>query len=289
MFPVAAPPAAPDSTTSGHGVTHATSRRRARGWGAVTAIAVVVVILVFLAAYTKNHNQDTEINAQNAQTKALSGVVDQQNAIIGQVCALAGGQVARSTAAAEACQRVAAGQPAVPTPSPPVIITGAAGATGLGIDHVEQDGACYVNVVLTNHSSSHFGPFCGPAGAPGSTGPTGPSGAAGATGEPGATGAAGVDGANGADGAQGDKGDPGVGIANVTDSSDRCNVTVALTDGSTRTIGPFCGSPAQQITLTLSDGTVQNCARSGGDDTSPAYSCTASPPAVVPTTPAQPT
>ena len=273
MSPVATlPPRAPDSVTSGHGVAHAVSRRRAYRSIAISALGAVVAILAVLGGITINAQQNAQIAADANHTDALSSVVAQQNQIIGQVCSLAGGQVARSAQAALACQRVAAGQPAVPTPAP---ITGIPGPAGLGIDHVEQDGPCFINVVLTNHSTSRFGPFCGAdgaSGAPGSPGPTG------ATGQPGATGPAGqtgVDGTNGKDGA------PGVGIADVANSADRCFVTVTLTDGSTRTLGPFCGSPATQILLTLSDGSVQDCRRSGGSDAAPAYSCSAPPPTTV--------
>jgi hypothetical protein len=278
MMPVATPPLAPDTSTSGHGVTQETARRRARRAGAVTAIGIVAAVLAVLGGILINYNQNQRIAADTQNTNSLSSVVAQQNAIIGQVCSLAGGQVSRSAQAAQACQRVAVGQPAVPAP-PAQGIPGAAGVPGLGIDHVEQDGLCYVNVILTNHSTSRFGPFCGAAGASGAPGPTGvpgPTGAAGPTGDPGTT---------GQPGAAGQDGKPGVGIANLSNSADRCFVTVTLTDGSSRTIGPFCGSPATQITLTLSDGVVQNCVRSGGTDSAPAYSCsTPPPPTTVPVT-----
>lgn len=270
MLPVATPPSvAPDSTTSGHGVTHAVTRRRAYRSLALGTIGALVAILAVLGGIMNNIKQNNRIAADASNTSALSSVVAQQDQIIGQVCSLAGGQVQRSTQAAEACQRVAAGQPAVAPPAP---VVGATGPAGLGIDHVEQDGLCYINVILTNHSTSRFGPFCGAAGAsgvPGSAGPTGPSGIPGSAGP---TGVPGQNGTNGKDGA------PGVGIANVADSSDRCFVTVTLTDNSTRTLGPFCGSPATQIVLTLSDGSVQSCQRNGGSDSAPDYSCSAPPP-----------
>lgn len=282
MIPVATPPLAPDNPTSGHGLTYTDSRRRARRAGAITALGVLAAGLAILGGILVNINQNKQIASAKQDTVVLSGVLSQQNDIISQVCSLAGGEVSRSAQAAEACRRVAAGQPAVATPSPIVItgIPGQNGAPGLGIDHVEQDGLCFINVILTNHSTSRFGPFCGAVGASGSAGPTG------ATGAPGPTGGIGPSGAPGQPGANGQNGQPGVGISGITNSADRCFVTVALTDGTSRTIGPFCGSPATQITLTLSDGSVQDCARSGGTDAAPAYSCATpapAPPTTVPT------
>jgi uncharacterized protein (UPF0333 family) len=267
MMPAA--PEAPEIPTAGHGAPPAVTRRRSHISGAVGLLGLMVVLIAVIAGYVINRSQNEQIDANATSNSALTSALNQQNAIIGQVCQVAGGQVSRNTQAAEACERVAKGQPAVVTP---IVVTGQPGATGpsgIGIDHVEQDGQCYINVILTNHSTSRFGPFCGVDGQPGETGPTGP------TGE---TGPAGPTGANGADGQNGATGPQGVGIASLTDSSDRCYVTVNLTNGTTQTLGPFCGSPAANITLTLSDGSVQDCARSGGTDDQPDYSCTVPPP-----------
>lgn len=279
MMP-AAPPEAPEIPTSGHGVPPAVTRRRSHVGGAIGLIGLVVVLVAIIAGYVINQQQNQEIDATAAGTSALTSALNQQNAIIGQVCQIAGGQVAGNTQAAEACERVAKGQPAVAPPSP-VVVSGQPGANGIGIDHVEQDGQCYINVILTNHSTSRFGSFCGADGTPGATGPTG---VAGVTGQTGPTGAPGV---NGQDGQNGATGPAGVGISSIADSADGCYVTVTLTDGTTQTVGPFCGAPAANITMTLSDGSIQDCARSGGTDDQPDYSCSAPPPAT--TTGAPPT
>lgn len=267
MMPVA-PPDAPEIPSAGHGEPSAVTRKRTQRSGAIGLIGVAIVIIGMIFGYVINRNQDQQITATESNTSALTSALNQQNAIIGQVCQIAGGQVNRSAQAAQACSRVASGQPAVPAPA---VVTGAQGqpgAPGLGIDHVEQDGTCYINVILTNHSTSRFGPFCGADGAAGATGPTGPSG------DVGPTGASGEPGVDGKDGQPGTNGADGVGIASLTDSADRCYVTVALTNNTTQTIGPFCGSPAVEIIMTMSNGDVQDCPRSGGDDAYPQYSCT---------------
>lgn len=282
MMPVA-PPDAPEIPSAGHGEPPAVTRKRTQRSGAISLIGVAIVIVGMIFGYVINRNQDQQITTTESTTSALTSALNQQNAIIGQVCQLAGGQVNRSAQAAQACSRVASGQPAVPAPA---VVTGAQGlpgTPGLGIDHVEQDGACYINVVLTNHSTSRFGPFCG---ADGATGPTGPTGSSGDVGPTGPSGAPGVDGKDGAPGATGPQ---GVGIASITDSADRCYVTVSLTNSTTQTIGPFCGSPAVEITMTLSNGDVQDCTRSGGDDAHPQYSCATPPPPTTTTTGAPPT
>lgn len=288
MLPVAAPPAARsenEPATSGHGPTTEATRHRARRAGALSALGIAVVVLAALFSFVHNRGQDKEINANASTTQQLGGLINSQsaalsaqNSIIGQVCRVAGGQVNRNTQAADACRRVAAGKPAVPTPSPLP-----APPAGVGIDFVGQDGPCFVDVVLTNHVVNRLGPLCGQPGATGPSGPAGSIGATGPTGAPGDTGQPGATGQPGDTGQPGNDGAPGVGITDVTTSSDRCFVTVSLSDSSTRTLGPFCGAPAAAITLTLSDGSVQACSRSGGDDANPAYSCAVAPPATQPT------
>lgn len=285
MMPTTMAPPEPSVPTSGHGEPPAVTRRRSHVSGAIALIGVVIVLVAIIFGYLINRNQNQQIATTSANTSALTSALNQQNAIIEQVCQIAGGQVSRNAQASEACGRVAAGQPAVPQPAATGQpgangANGTNGANGIGIDHVEQDGTCYINVILTNHSTSRFGPFCGADGA------TGPSGADGATG---ASGAPGVDGKDGQNGADGKDGAQGVGIASITDSADRCYVTVALTNSTTQTIGPFCGSPAVEITMTLSGGIVQDCARSGGDDAHPAYSCSVPAPTTTTTTGAPPT
>jgi len=283
MLTAAAPPAAPhdeEPVSSSHGLSPKTARRRTRRAGAITILALSVAVVAALFSYLHNHRQDSEINA-NAQrlaiaTHQLNGVLDQQNMIIGQVCRIAGGQVNRNATAANACRRVAAGKPAVPTPSPAI-----APISAPGIDFVTQDGPCYLDIVLTNHVVNRLGPLCGAAGAsgqPGVSGSAGATGVPGVTGQPGEIGQPGATGQPGDAGATGIPGADGVGITDVSTSADRCFVTVSLSDGSTRSLGPFCGAPATAITLTLSDGSVQACSRSGGDDANPAYSCSAVPP-----------
>lgn len=281
MMPTA-PPEAPEVPTSGHGEPPAVTRKRTQRSGAIGLIGMVVVLVALIFGYVNNRAQNEQISANATSQAALTTALNQQNSIIGQVCQIAGGQVNRDQTAAEACDRVARGQPAVPAPA---IVTGAQGlpgTNGIGIDHVEQDGACYINVILTNHSTSRFGPFCGADGASGAPGPTGETGPTGPSGTPGA------DGQNGKDGVDGKPGADGVGISSITDSSDRCYVTVSMTNGTTQTIGPFCGSPATEIIMTLSDGRVQDCARSGGGDVNPSYSCSVPPPPTT-TTGAPPT
>lgn len=87
----------------------------------------------------------------------------------------------------------------------------------------------------------------GPAGSPG---PVGPSGAPGVAGSPGTDGAQGPAGPTGPEGPQGPKGDTG-------DKGDT---------------GPAGPAPAGW-TWTDSAGVTYTCARSGGDDSAPQYSC----------------
>jgi hypothetical protein len=234
------------------------------------ALALVMAILLIVGNHQQNQKIDSQ--AQEIRTNAttlgqLGAVVSQQNDLFRQVCEVAGGQVDKNPAAQQVCQRVQRGEPAVPTPA-------AVPKDGVGIDYTRQLDRCYIEVGLTNHQVNRFGPFCGADGAPGPTGATGPAGPTGPTGD------SGQDGPTGAAGPTGAQGQPGVGIATVVTSSDHCFVDVTLTDNTVHVVGPFCGPPVGEYTMTLADGTQQHCTRSGGADTAPNYTCTL----VVPTT-----
>jgi hypothetical protein len=229
-------------------------------------LALALVMAALLVVGNHRQNQQIDSQAQQIQTNAttlgqLGAVVSQQNDLFRQVCEVAGGQVDKNPAAQQVCQRVQRGEPAVPAPA-------AAPKDGVGIDYTRQLDRCYIEVGLTNHQVNKFGPFCGSDGAPGPTGQTGP------TGPSGAPGANGQDGATGAPGPAGAQGQAGVGIASVATSANRCYVDVTLTDSSVHTIGPFCGPPVGEYTMTLADGTQQHCVRDGGPDTAPNYTCT---------------
>lgn len=228
------------------------SQRKSRGWG-ITAIALMSLISLGLIYLVVTSGQ------QDSRISTLAGVIDRQNDLYGQVCKLAGGQVNVDTAAREACDRVERGEPAVPIP---VVVTGAKGEdgdAGVGIRYTRQLDRCFIEVALTNGSLGRFGSFCG---------------ADGASGTPGATGVSGEPGASGQPGRPGVTGDAGVGIADVrTASTNPCLVEIALTDGGTRTIGPFCGPPLGEFTMTEQDGGTKRCVRDGGNDTAPNYAC----------------
>lgn len=242
------------------------SRQRTRLWGAAIGLAAAVLILVVGYVLMGNIEQDRQIDAGQRQLATQGAVIAQQDAVIGQVCRVAGGEVKRDAGAAEVCNRVERGEPAVPTPQ---AVTGAPGPQGVGIAYTRQIDRCYIEVGLTSGMSSRYGSFCGAEGAPGPTGPSGPTGATGPTGLPGETGAPGPT------GPQGPAGPPGVGIAAVrTSATNRCLVDVELTDGSTRTLGPFCGPPLGAFTVDGPGGLRQRCVRDGGPDTEPNYSCT---------------
>lgn len=225
--------------------------------GGLTVALVMATLLI-----VGNHAQNQQISAQDQEIRAnattlgqLGAVVVQQNDLFRQVCQVAGGQVDKNPAAQQVCERVQRGEPAVPTPA-------AAPKDGVGIDYTRQLDRCYIEVGLTNHQVNKFGPFCGADGAPGPTGQTGP------------TGPSGINGQDGATGAPGATGPAGVGIATVVTSPDHCYVDVTLTDNSVHTVGPFCGPPVGEYTMTLADGTQQHCVRDGGADTAPNYTCT---------------
>lgn len=230
------------------------SKRKAQRWAvAGVAFATAIITVIVLLAIGDN-GQDKQIAAQG-------DVITRQNALFRSVCQIAGGQVNTDPQAKEACERVARGEPAV---SAPIAVTGAA---GVGISYARQLDRCFVEIGLTSGSTSRFGPFCGDQGVPGSIGPTGP---AGPTGLPGETGAPGVTGSPGETGAAGPS---GVGIASVTPSADHCFVDIALTNGETRTVGPFCGPPVGKFRLSGPQMGTQDCVRDGGEDSYPFYTC----------------
>jgi hypothetical protein len=238
------------------------SKRKAKRWGALGALfGAIIVIAVILLAIGQGGNSAT-LDAQGS-------VITRQNAVIGQICQLAGGQVNTDPAARDACERVSRGELAVAAAVP---VTGDPGAPGVGIAYARQLDRCFVEVGLTSGSSNRFGPFCGDPGVPGSTGPSGPTGV---TGSAGATGESGASGTSGAAGATGDRGPDGVGIAGVTPSADRCFIDITLTSGETRTVGSFCGPPLGAFTMSGPQIGQQACARAGGEDSNPNYSCTA--------------
>lgn len=243
------------------------SQRKTKWWGALGALfGAAVVVTVILLTIGQSANSVT-LNAQGS-------VITRQNAVIGQICQLAGGQVNTDPEARDACERVSRGELAVPAAAP------VTGSPGVGISYARQLDRCFVEVGLTSGSASRFGPFCGDAGPTGPTGSTGPSGASGSAG---ATGESGAPGTSGAPGATGERGPNGVGIASVTPSTDGCFIDITLTSGETRTVGSFCGPRA----FTMSGPQIgqQACARSGGEDSNPNYSCVAvaPPESVTPT------
>lgn len=190
------------------------SRRRMKVWGAVVAAILAGLVVVVVLNVADNSSQDNQLD--DLRSYAL-----QQQAVIGQVCAVAGGQLNNDQAAKSACERVQRGEPAIT--SPPAAITGAAGVAGVGVAYARQIDRCFVEIGLTSGSTTRFGPFCGE---PGSTGPSGPTGV----------------GQTGPTGPTGTRGPAGVGIASVGVSpEDHCYVRIKLTDGSTNDVGPFCG------------------------------------------------
>jgi hypothetical protein len=245
------------------------SQRKTKVWGAVAAFASAAVVIVVILMFIGDAGQDSKIEGNTATINAQGDVITRQNAVIGQICQLAGGQVNTDAKARDACERVSRGELAVPAAAP------VTGAPGVGIAYARQLDRCFVEVGLTSGSASRFGPFCGEQGIPGSTGPSGPTGESGA---PGSTGPAGATGESGAAGPTGERGSDGVGIANVTASANRCFVDISLTNGETRTVGPFCGPPLGAFTMSGPQIGTQSCTRAGGEDSNPNYSCSAVPP-----------
>lgn len=235
----------------------AEARRRTHFWGALLAAFLAAFLVGGALLYAMIRDNESQIDAQG---QALANY----DIVVGQMCEVAGGQVNTDPAAKTWCERVQRGEPAVPLPAE---IQTRVGAPGIGVAYTRQVDRCFIEVGLTSGVSNRYGPFCG---APGSTGPTGPTGPTGATGPTGPTGESGVPGEDGAKGDTGDTGAQGVGIADVR--ANGCNVDVILTDGTTRTVGPFC-SPFGSWTVTRPDGSVERCTRDGGEDRAPNYMC----------------
>jgi hypothetical protein len=236
-------------------------QRRTRWWAAISVAALTPAIVLFAYVLIVADDQGEKIDT-------LAQVASRQNEVIGEVCQLAGGQVAAAPQARTACERVERGEPAVPIP---VAITGERGPEGVGVSYTRQLDRCYVEIGLTSGAATRFGPFCGDIGPTGPTGPTGPSGEPGATGQPGATGL---------------PGRSGVGVAEVRVSTNNpCFVDVVLDDSSVRTVGPFCGPPAGEFSVDRPDGSTERCTRDGGGDTAPHYRCAVvTPPSTTTTT-----
>jgi hypothetical protein len=245
------------------------SKRKTKLWGAVAAATGAAVVVAAILMFIGDAGQDSKIATNTATINAQGDVITRQNAVIGQICQLAGGQVNADPKAKDACERVSRGELAVPAAAP------VTGAPGVGIAYARQLDRCFVEVGLTSGSTSRFGPFCGDPGTPGSTGPSGPTGESGA---PGSIGPTGETGAAGPTGPTGERGPDGVGIANVAPSANRCFVDITLTSGEVRTVGPFCGPPVGAFTMSGPQIGQQSCTRAGGEDTSPNYSCSAVPP-----------
>lgn len=244
------------------------TRRRTHLWGGLLAgfLAAFLVGGVLLYAMIKGNE-----NKIDAQGQALANY----DIVVGQMCDVAGGKVNTDPAAKTWCERVARGEPAVPLPAG---VAAQDGQPGVGVAYTRQVDRCYIEVGLTSGVSNRYGPFCGEPGQTGATGPSGPTGPAGESGE---TGLPGETGEQGATGAQ------GVGIADVR--ANGCNVDVILTDGTTKTVGPFC-SPFGSWTVTRPDGSVERCTRDGGADSAPNYRCEViSGPTSVEPPPEQPT
>jgi hypothetical protein len=246
------------------------SRRKVKGWGALGALCAAAVTVAVILMLVSDIGQDSKIADNTTTINAQGSVITRQNAVIGQICQLAGGQVNTDPKAKDACERVSRGELAVPAAA---AVTGATGAAGVGIAYARQLDRCFVEVGLTSGSTNRFGPFCGDQGVPGSTGPSGPTGA---------TGTAGATGAPGTAGPTGERGPGGVGISGVAPSADRCFVDITLTSGEARKVGPFCGPPLGAFTMSGPQIGQQACTRAGGEDSNPNYSCAAVTPSETP-------
>jgi hypothetical protein len=230
------------------------ARRSAHAWGWSLVASVIVALAAFALLFNTTNQQGDQLATQGSQITELAQVIDRQNDLYGQVCRLAGGQVDSDPTAKEACARVQRGEQAVPAPAAAAAVIPERGADGIGIRFTRQIDRCYVEVGLTNGALNRFGSFCG------DPGPTGESGEPGDEGERGPTGKAGLPGA------------PGVGVADVR--ANGCFAEVTLTDGTARSVGPFCGAPVGEWRTVRPDGSVEHCARDGGADTAPNYACT---------------
>ncbi|HET9144140.1 hypothetical protein [Actinophytocola sp.] len=229
----------------------ADTRRRTHFWAALLAACLAALLIGGSLLYSMIKTNENKIDAQG---QALANY----DIVVGQMCEVAGGQVNTDPAAKTWCARVQRGEPAVPLPAD---VATREGQPGIGVAYTRQVDRCYIEVGLTSGVSNRYGPFCGD---PGPTGPSGPTGPTGPTGESGAAGP------TGDRGEKGDTGEQGVGIADVR--ANGCNVDVLLTDGTTRTVGPFC-SPFGSWTVTRPDGSVERCTRDGGEDSAPNYRC----------------
>lgn len=221
----------------------ARAKRHARIWSVTGGVCAVLALLAGAFLYGK-------ATASENTASERGYVIDAQNSLIDSGCQLAGEQADKDPEFSEACTRVAQGKPAVPAAE---AVAPQDGKPGVGIRSARRVDRCFIEVELTDGSVSRYGSFCGANGKVGKTGPTGP------------TGASGVPGTNGNDGAQ------GVGVADVRQSG--CNVEVILTDGTSRTVGPFCGPPLPEYTINKPDGSQAHCVRDGGSDTAPVYTC----------------
>jgi hypothetical protein len=227
------------------------AQRQSRNWGVMAIVGMLAIGIGFIWLAFDSGEQDSRIST-------LASVIDKQNDLSGQLCKLAGGQVNTDPTAREACARVERGEPAVPIPIVVTGVPGADGDDGVGIRYTRQLDRCFIEVMLTNGSLGRFGSFCG---ADGPVGPTGPTGISGEPGRPGETGSPGIE------------GDRGTGIADVRTATNPCLVEVILTDSTTRTVGPFCGPPFGEFTMTEQNGDTKRCVRDGGSDTAPNYAC----------------
>jgi len=247
---------APESDPTGQAL------QRTRVWATVLGGALLVMIGAGIALIFTAGNE-------SQRADAYGGVLVDQNSMIKPLCEVAGPSVAAAgEQARRGCENVSRGLPAVPLPTD--IAPPQKGDDGTGIVYTRQVDHCYVEVGLSNGTSSRFGPFCGADGSTGPTGLTGSSGPTGPTGESGAPGEPGKD------------AEPPVGIQDIR--TDGCMVDVVLTDGSVRTVGPFCGYPPGEYTEVRQDGSEKHCTRDGGADTAPRYRCTTTAPTTGETT-----
>lgn len=237
------------------------SKRHARTW-AIAFLCLASSVLTGAILYV--------LDNQNA-VYAYGNAVNEGNAAIAPLCDAAGAKATVDANAQRACENVSSGRPAIPLPAD--VASAAPGADGVGISSSRQVDRCYVEISLTNGARNRFGPFCGPRG---STGPSGPTGATGVTGATGAGGEVGPTGERGSDGTNGQDAAPAVSIREVRTSG--CMVDVIMTDGSTQTVGPFCGPPPSEQTRVYGDGSEERCTRDGGSDTAPRYACSVAPP-----------
>lgn len=252
----------------------------------IVAIATIVLILVSIGSKVDSAQQ------QQATQQAADSAQSQLDKVASPVAAqCASDPSVRARLGDEVC--AAAQQAAAPLPGPQGPTgapgpTGSAGAEGRGVvaTVIRADG--HLIVTYTDGAKVDVGTVVGQNGANGkgiaSSAVT--DGRLVLTFSDGTTQDVGeIVGEKGSVGTSGAPGPAGRGIASTIIENDRLIVT--YDDGTSTDAGPVPagppgadgadgrdGSPAATMTITLSNGSVVVCPRTGGDDASPAYTCT---------------